>query len=147
MRFFFYGSLIDRDVMALVLGRRLPPQAFKPATVAGYARRRAAGASYPVLIRDPKGKVAGVVVRGFSRRDVAQLSAYEGKGYRIVPLQVRCASAGLIVSVFESMAAHDERLKPSRELWDLKTWQRRHKRGYVARVARVFNGRPVYSMP
>ena len=25
MRFFFYGTLLDPDVTALVLGRRLPP--------------------------------------------------------------------------------------------------------------------------
>ena len=53
MRFFFYGTLRDRDVMALVLGRRLPPAAFAPASLPGHARRRAKGASYPIVVRDP----------------------------------------------------------------------------------------------
>jgi hypothetical protein len=26
--FFFYGTLLDHDVMAVVIGRRLPPSAF-----------------------------------------------------------------------------------------------------------------------
>ena len=35
MRFFFYGTLLDRDVASLVLGRRLPPGAFVPAALPG----------------------------------------------------------------------------------------------------------------
>ena len=142
MRFFFYGTLLDRDVMALVLGRRLPPQAFVPASLPGHARRRAKGASYPVVIRDPRGEVPGAVVRGLSGRDVAQLAAYEGNGYRVVPLNVKCAGMRATVSVFEPIVS---RLQPTGELWDLGTWQRRYKRGFVARVKTVFNGRPVYS--
>jgi len=147
MRFFFYGTLIDQDVMALVIGRRLPPQAFELASIPGYSRRRASGASFPVLIRDPRGRVQGVVVRGFSARDVAQLSAYEGKGYCIVPRNVWQAGRQITVSVFKSLADRDARLMPSREPWDLKRWQRDHKRAYVARVKTRFNGRPVYSRP
>ena len=49
MRFFFYGTLLDRDVTALVLGRRLPPQAFVPATLPGHSRWRVQGGSYPVV--------------------------------------------------------------------------------------------------
>ena len=142
MRFFFYGTLLDRDVVALVIGRRLPPQAFIPASLPGHARRRAKGATYPVVTRDPKGEVPGAVVRGLSARDVAQLAAYEGKGYRVVPLNVKCAGTRQTVSLFEPIVS---RLQPSGELWDLTKWQQRHKRGFVARVARMFNGRPAYS--
>ena len=59
MRFFFYGTLLDPDVTALVLGRRLPPAAFVPASLPGHARRRAKGVSYPILVRDPRGAGAG----------------------------------------------------------------------------------------
>src|SRR5262245_16383987 len=85
MRFFFYGTLLDRDVMALVLGRRLPPAAYAAAVLRGHARRRAKGASYPTLMRDPAAYVPGAVVGGLSSRDVARLSAFEGPGYRIAP--------------------------------------------------------------
>ena len=34
--FFFYGTLLDHDVMALVIGRRLPPSAFVPASLKGH---------------------------------------------------------------------------------------------------------------
>ena len=147
MRFFFYGTLIDRDVMALVIGRRLPPQAFEPASIAGYSRRRASGATFPVLMRDPKGRVAGVVVRGLSARDVVLLNAYEGQGYCVVPRNVWQAGRQITVSVFKSLADRDARLMPSREPWDLTLWQRHHKRAYVARIRIRFNGRPAYSRP
>jgi len=100
MRFFFYGTLLDRDVTALVLGRRLPPATFTPATLPGHARRRIKGGSYPIAVRDPKSEVAGAIVRGLSARDVARLAAYEGPRYRIAPLKVRIAGVLSIVSVF-----------------------------------------------
>ncbi|MBM3648603.1 MAG: gamma-glutamylcyclotransferase, partial [Alphaproteobacteria bacterium] len=83
MRFFFYGTLLDHDVMALVIGRRLPPSAFAPARLPGHVRRRAKGVSYPILVRDPGGEVAGVVVGGLTARDVDRLARYEGPRYRI----------------------------------------------------------------
>lgn len=150
MRFFFYGTLLDHDVMALVLGRRLPPQAYMPASLLGHSRFRARGASYPVVVQDPRGEVPGVIVGGLSARDVSYLAAYEGPGYRVVPLKVRSLGSLVTVSVFEPIVESDKgyrdsRLQPSRELWDLALWQCRHKRAFAARLRRAFSGRPVYS--
>jgi hypothetical protein len=144
MRFFFYGTLLDLDVMALVLGRRLSPRAYVPARLPGHARRRAKGASYPIVVRDPRGEVPGAIVRGLSVRDVARLAAYEGPGYRVVPLRVRVAGRMTTVSVFEPVQS---RLQPSGELWDLALWQRRAKRAFVARVRPILSARPAYSTP
>ena len=74
MRFFFYGTLLDHDVTALVLGRRLPPAAFMPASLPGHARRRVKSATYPIVVRDPRGEVPGAIVGGLSARDVARLA-------------------------------------------------------------------------
>jgi hypothetical protein len=142
MRFFFYGTLLDADVTALVLGRRLPPTAFVPASLPGHARRRAKGVSYPVLVRDPGGEVPGAVVGGLSARDVARLSAYEGPRYRIAPLKVRVAGALTTVSVFEPL---ENRFQPVDGSWDLALWQRRDKRPFVGRLRRAFSARPAYS--
>ena len=144
MRFFFYGTLLDRDVAALVLGRRLPPQAFLPATLTGHSRWRARGASYPIVVPNARGEVAGAIVGGLSAREVARLSAYEGPGYRIAPLKVRSQGALVTVSVFEPVVS---RLQPSDDLWDLSLWQQRHKRAFVDRLRRAFSARPAYSRP
>ena len=141
MRFFFYGTLLDRDVASVVLGRRLAPQAYTPAALPGHARRRVKGASYPIVVRDPKGEVAGAIVGGLSARDVARLAAYEGPRYRIAPLKVRIDGAMTTVSVFEPL---EERFQPTSGEWDLVAWQRRYKRAFLARVKpalRALSGR------
>src|SRR5437764_288614 len=144
MRFFFYGTLLDRDVTALVLGRRLPPNAFVPAILPGYSRWRVEGGSYPISVPDRKGEVPGAIVGGLSGRDVARLAAYEGPGYRIVPLKVKVGEATTSVSVFEPIAT---RLQPTNKPWNLELWQRRDKRAFVGRLTRALNGRRGYSRP
>ena len=136
--FFFYGTLLDHDVMALVIGRRLPPQAFVPATLRGHVRRRAKGVSYPILMRDPGGEVEGGVVGGLSTADVARLAAYEGPGYRIVALKVTVGGALKTVSVFEPREAS---LQPVDSAWSLAVWQGRDKRPFVARLRRDVSAR------
>jgi hypothetical protein len=144
MRFFFYGTLLDRDVAALVLGRRLPPQAFLPAALLGHSRWRAKGASYPIAVPNVRGEVEGAIVGGLSAREVARLSAFEGPGYRVAPLKVRAQGTLVTVSVFEPVVS---RLQPSGDLWDLALWRRRHKRAFVDRLRRAFSARPAYSRP
>lgn len=139
MRFFFYGTLLDRDVTALVLGRRLPASAFTPATLPGHARRTVTGASYPIAVRDPKSTVAGAVVRGLSARDVARLAAYEGARYRIAPLKVRLAGGLTIVAVF---APVEERFQATGGSWELATWQRQNKRTFLARLRPALSALP-----
>jgi hypothetical protein len=131
MRFFFYGTLLDLDVTALVLGRRLPPAAYTPAVLPGHARRRIKGGTYPIAVRDPKSEVMGAVVGGLSARDAARLSAYEGPRYRVAPLKVKIAGALTVVSVFAPL---EERFQPTGGSWELAPWQRRHKRAFIARI-------------
>lgn len=144
MRFFFYGTLLDSDVTAIVLGRRLPPQAFLAASLPGHARRRAKDATYPVVISDPCDEVEGAIVGGLSRRDVARLAGYEGPGYRIASLRVKVGGALTTVSVFEPIQT---RLQPSGDPWDLALWQRRHKRPFVNWLRKALNERLGYSTP
>ncbi len=142
MRFFFYGTLLDRDVMALVLGRRLPPQAFVPATLPGHSRWRVQRGSYPISVPDLRGEVSGATVCGLSTRDVARLAAFEGPGYRIASLKVRVAGTLSTVSVFEPVVS---KLKPTDQPWSLALWQRQDKRSFVGRLVRALNGRRGYS--
>ena len=142
MRFFFYGTLLDRDVAALVLGRRLPPRAFVPATLPGHSRWRVQGGSYPISVPDPRGEVSGAIICGLSTGDVARLAAYEGPGYRIVSLKVKVAGTLSTVSVFEPLVS---KLKPTDRPWSLALWQRQDKRSFVSRLVRALNGRRGYS--
>jgi len=138
MRFFFYGTLLDGDVASLVLRRRLPPAAYIPAALPHHARRRVKGATYPIVVHDPRSEVRGAIVGGLSERDVARLAAYEGPRYRIAPLKVRIGGMMTIVSVF---APREERFQPTSGDWDLLAWQRRHKRAFLARVRPALSAR------
>jgi hypothetical protein len=143
MRFFFvYGSLLDRDLTAVVVGRRLPPTAWVPATMTGFSRRKAKGVSYPVAIRDPKGTVEGAVVGGFSRKEVERLTAYEGPRYQIVPLKVRLHGRIKTVSVCEPKV---KAFQPVDGTWSLTVWQRRDKRNYMARIRKAASTNPPFS--
>jgi hypothetical protein len=136
--FFFYGTLLDPDVMALVIGRRLPPSVFVPAILPGHSRRRAKGATYPIVVRNVGDRVQGVVVGGLTSRDVARLAAYEGPGYRIAQLKVRVGGEIAAVSVFEPIVA---RLQPSTSPWDFALWKGRYKRPFVGRLRRALSAR------
>lgn len=142
MRFFFYGTLLDSDVMALVIGRRLPPGAFAPVSLPGHARRRVQGASYPIAVRDRRDAIHGKVVGGLSARDVERLSAYEGPRYRIASLKVREKGTLSTVAVF---APREERFQPTSGAWSLTLWQRHDKRRFIGGLRRAFSGRPAHS--
>ena len=114
------------------------------ASLPGYARRRAKGASYPIVLRDPRAEVEGAVVGGLSTEDVSRLTAYEGPRYRIGSRKVRINAAVVSVSVFEPVV---ERFEPVSGTWNLVVWQRRDKRRFVDRLRRAFSARPACSRP
>ena len=138
MRFFFYGTLLDPDVTALVLRRRLPPSAFVPARLSGYVRRRAAGKGYPILVRRRGGEVEGRVVSGLTAADAARLAFYEGPNYRVAQVAVRLQGRLERVSVFEPQGPG---LAPSADPWDVRHWQSRYKRPFVAYIRRALTVR------
>ena len=88
--FFFYGTLMDHDLLSAVLRRRVWPRALAPAVLRGYRRSSAQGASYPVVLRRRGASVAGVILCGVSTAETARLFAYEGDGYELA-----CAVAEL----------------------------------------------------
>ncbi len=125
MTIFFYGTLLDHDVMALVIGRRLPPSAFVPARLKGHVRRRVKGVSYPISVRDPGGEVEGVVVGRPDQTRCRAAVGFRGTRYRIAPLKVTVDGVLKTVSVFEPK---EESFQPVDGAWDLALWQGRYKR-------------------
>ena len=142
MRYFFYGSLLDSDVAALVVGRRLPPRAWVPATLPGFSRRKAKGVSYPIAVRDPKGTVRGAVVGGLSKREVERLAAFEGPGYHTVPVKVRMDGRLTVVSVF---APKEKAFQPIESDWSLTEWQHREKKKFVEQIRKTIKTHPTFS--
>lgn len=128
---FVFGTLLDIEVLGLVLGRPVGPDALEPARLGGFRRVRVRGASYPMLVADPAGEVAGALLRGLDAAARGRLDAYEGPAYRLVPVEVvDPAGARVRALVYEAVPGA---LEPTREPWDLARWQARDKAAFLAR--------------
>jgi gamma-glutamylcyclotransferase (GGCT)/AIG2-like uncharacterized protein YtfP len=127
---FFYGTLVDADVLAAVLGRQVLVGEVVPGELAGFSRRRAVGVSYPVLAREEGGHVAGSVLLKADSGDIRRLNAFEGGEYRAARGTVRLADGSEIVAWYFTALAH---LVAEPQEWVLAEWQRQAKAGFLGR--------------
>lgn len=132
MDLFFYGTLMDRDVLGGVVGRPFARDRLKPAILAGWRRARALGQPYPIVLADPAGAVQGVVVNRLGTGDVARLCRYEGDGYDLVPTDVSQDGRTRRVHFFRPGAA----FKPDSRPWDFEEWVAEEKAAFLIRIAR-----------
>jgi hypothetical protein len=120
MNFFFYGSLMDRELLALVIGRTTDELRMEAATIHDFVCRRALNESFPILVSHRGGRVEGILVMGLTPADIARLKFYEAEGseYVLTELQVECRGELLPAQVFlptVNIAADETG-------WDLDTW-------------------------
>jgi hypothetical protein len=130
MRYFFYGSLTDPDVLAVVLGRR--PRRMAPATLAGWRRLRVAGECYPLISPAPGEQVEGAIV-DISPAEARRLAWYEGDDYEPRELGVTLPS-GEIVPALVFLPKPD--LAHAGEPWDPARWRREHKAALLEAAGR-----------
>jgi hypothetical protein len=130
MRFFFYGTLLDDDVRRAVLGK-LAPVETEAARLSGWRRFSLAGVSFPIARPDPTASIDGLLVRGLTPEAGRLLDIYEGVGYarRTVELVSGVSS---ILYVEDGSRSFTALPLP----WDLDTWVRRHKKAYLALLAK-----------
>jgi len=122
--FFFYGTLLDADLRAVVLGARPADEAVTAACLAGYRRVCIARRGYPALISDPRGTTQGELVRGLDEMMAARISYYESDDYGVRRVTVECRSEGP-VSAWVFLPARTMPVVP--RPWDLEVWRRRFK--------------------
>lgn len=133
MRFFFYGSLVDADVRAIVLGPH-QPAAIEPAILKGWRRRAAPRRLYPIIVKAPGISVDGIVTRGLDREAMRRLVLYEDDGYRLIRAAVSVSGRRRPINawVFVPKTEPAGRGRP----WSLTAWQRRHKPAVLPRLRR-----------
>ncbi len=124
MLFFFYGTLMDDEVRADLLGRAVRDLAVTPGVLLHHRRCCARDGYYPVLVPETGGRVGGIFVDGVTRRLAMWVAHFEGTAYRPGAVTVqdpagRCLRAWSFLPVRAGYA--------SRSSWDLRVWQRRHK--------------------
>lgn len=128
MTYFFFGTLMDPDVLATVLDRPLAHEETVPAWLHDYRRVRAAAASYPLLVPAPGVVVGGVVFRPNDPRDDLRIRHFEGEEYAERWLSVQLVGGSRRAArVFFGAEA----LQPTDELWDLAAWRGVHKAAFL----------------
>lgn len=136
--FFFYGTLRDADLRAIVLGGEASSATLAPAILSGYRRVRIAGRGYPALIADPRGRTDGLLASGLGETAAARISYYESDDYAVRRAEVETA-AGLAdgpadsrVSAWVFVPRRGRTMPLTPAPWDLALWRRRFKTGACA---------------
>ncbi|OHC80276.1 MAG: hypothetical protein A3G73_01710 [Rhodospirillales bacterium RIFCSPLOWO2_12_FULL_67_15] len=131
--YFFYGSLMDADVLSAVAGERIAPSRLVPARLPGYERMGASSGVFPIIVADSGAVegVEGILVRGIGPAAARRLVRYEGQGYMLMKRPVTTADGRDEAFVF--IPARPGR--SSGKAWDFETWRRRHKRRLMRALA------------
>lgn len=75
---FAYGTLMWRDVLESVIGRRLQGER---AVLSGYRRLCVKGEWYPAVVPSEGDTVEGLLYRGITESEIILLDAFEGSEY------------------------------------------------------------------
>ncbi|MEO1016840.1 MAG: gamma-glutamylcyclotransferase family protein [Pseudomonadota bacterium] len=130
MPLFFYGTLMDPDVLDLVLGHSSGLREQSPGRLLGYRRVYVRGEIYPTLIEaGPEDTVIGTIYWPRSADDIAKLNTFEGSDYFATQLDVMNPVGDHIVAwVYRSGAD----IRPTQEDWALSEWRELHKARFLA---------------
>ena len=147
MDYFFCGTLRDRDVLELVVGRRVADPDMEPAALPGYRLARAIDESYPALLPYAGCRIEGVLVHRLSAAEVERILWFEGWEYasRSVEVVLR-DGAHAPASIF----VPTEVLEFVEDEWDFDHWRRTEKdllmtlvRGHMKLFGRATQGEAI----
>ena len=137
MRFFFYGTLIDRDVRAHVIGPEAAGWRISEAILRDWRTVRIAGRPYPAIVPRRGETAVGILAEGIRNEHLPRLIAYEGAEYALRTLEVEVAPAAdgsaeeaLMVTAYAFAASSACNVIPSG--WRFSDWERRHRRATIA---------------
>lgn len=128
--YFFYGTLIDADVRAAVLGRAAAGLNAVEDTLPGWRTVFMSGKTYPVVVPSPGRAAAGVRVAIPGARARRRLTRFEGPEYRMTSLAL---ASGEEADVFIGSKLS----RPGTRGWDFDAWNRRDKARFLARIRSV----------
>lgn len=94
---FLFGSLMDRDLLEVVIERPSDHIRQESAVVHGFRRRRAEDEVFPILIPQPDdlggdSVVDGQLMSGLTNADLDRILFFEGEGYALRPLPILAAA-------------------------------------------------------
>jgi hypothetical protein len=138
--FFFYGTLMDRDVLARVLARPVRDDELVPAILPGFRRVGSPGVVYPRLVTDPGARVCGLALAAPGPRDLVRLHWFEDGEYVAARAKIRLAHGHTVTACYFS--AFDGVLPADATEWCPMTWTLRDKPHYLDRCDGWMDGCP-----
>ncbi|MEG3617614.1 gamma-glutamylcyclotransferase family protein [Magnetovibrio sp. PR-2] len=126
---FFYGTLLDTDVLTRVVGHAVPSTRLIPGTIQGYQRVYVQGEAFPTLV-EGAGVIDGLVYRTCGPKDWERIFAYERAEYDLAQERAQTEQGAFDVHVFvkgKTQRATDKH-------WDYPSWRRLHKRSYLRSI-------------
>lgn len=140
MLFFFYGTLMDGELLRMLAGPRAEDLRLTPGILMNYRRQRARFGNYPVLLPHPGGRVPGLFVEGLDRQLLLWVAHFEGPGYLPQRVSARDQAARQL-RPWAFVPLHPGLASP--ESWDFEAWQR----GDKPRVRRLLRDWVLQSTP
>ena len=141
MDYFFCGTMRDRDVLELVVGRRVADPDMEPAALPGYRLARAIDESYPALLPHAGCRIDGVLVHRLSAAEVERILWFEGREYASRSVEVLLRDGARAPA---SIFVPTEVLEFTEDEWDFAQWRRTEKdllmtlvRGHMKLLGRV----------
>jgi len=128
MRFFFFGTLMDRDVLDAVVERPLvggaPVHARQSAWLDGYRRVTVVRETFPMVLEAPGHRFEGVVVEGLSSADIDRILFFESIEY--APRTIEVSLADDCVLSAQCFLTNDG-VAHQGDVWDYERWLSEHK--------------------
>lgn len=131
--FFFFGTLMDPEVLRLVVGRTIPKRNIKGAEIDDYRRVFVQGRDFPILTPSLKSSVAGILVENLEQRDIARIDEFEDNGYCRTRCDIKMGD-GTARNAWVYLATQS--LIASEQEWIFEDWLRDYRSSFLARVRR-----------
>lgn len=124
---FVFGTLLDLDVLGIVLDREIEQPFVRPATLAGFRCVRISDETYPVLVEDPGAVVKGGVLWDLNGADWSRIRFFESYEYELEACRVEVEGDGIVEAVYCSEGNTAGAFEP----WTLSWWQKHHKYNFL----------------
>ncbi len=131
--YFFYGTLMDPDVLSWVAGQRIPATRLRPAWIDGHVTRTVLGKTCPVLVEAADEVTGGRYVAGLGLEAADRIHRFGDDGHDLVMKSIRLPGGGRREAM---VYLGTEWMEISDEVWDFRTWRRHHRASCLRRVRR-----------
>ncbi|MFW5680731.1 MAG: gamma-glutamylcyclotransferase family protein [Pseudomonadota bacterium] len=128
--FFFFGTLMDADVLGRVVARPVVESELAPAMLWGHRRYAVRGAVYPVIRQERASHVPGVLFQPRSMDERLRIDHFEAGEYEARPRRVQAGARLTNALVYLDLEGVFELATAP---WSFERWQAAEKPAYLAR--------------